>query len=106
MSWEEIIKIVPEDTLKGKRIDALIQWWKTRKFRAAAKKFMETQVSFALESARGSTMYSYVHEPKNMERDKQVFLQVMGNIFEEEYPKMGESAAIRESYVEGFYDGP
>ena len=80
-----------EETLKGKRIDALATWWKNRKFKAAAIRFLKTQVEFALDESRWNT--EYIHKPENVEKDKQVFLQVMAEIFEEEYPKMGERVA-------------
>ena len=37
--------------------------------------------------------WTYVHRPEKMAEDKEEFLKIMGEIFEEEYPKLGRSAA-------------
>ena len=84
MSWKDTLN-------KGKLIDSLVAWWKNRKFRNAARNFLKTQVDFAMQGDYGN--WTYVHRPEKMAEDKEEFLKIMGEIFEEEYPKLGRSAA-------------
>ena len=90
MSWEDTIR--KEDSFyKGKRMDSLVHWWKNRKFKNAARSFLKSQVGFAMKGDYGD--YSYIHKPEKVEEDKEAFLKIMGEIFEEEYSKMGKRAA-------------
>ena len=91
MSWEDTLN-------KGKIIDSLVSWWQNRKFRNAARKFLKTQVNFAIKGSYGN--WTYVHRPENMVKDKEVFLKIMGEIFEEEYPKLGRRVAVNRSVNE------
>lgn len=118
-----------EETLKGKRIDALATWWKNRKFKAAAKEFIENQYllnstkskEFAHETYEeegitaygkpvSATKYKYTHNPENIARDKQEFMQLWGEVFEEVYTKMGKNIVNRKNNAHidgdtGYYDG-
>mgnify|MGYP003148383509 CR=1 FL=1 len=106
-----------EETLKGKTMDALATWWKNRKFKAAAKEFLENQYLFSSTKSKefahetyeeegitaygkpvSATKYKYVHNPENIARDKQEFMELWGEVFEELYTKMGKQLVERKNW--------
>ena len=99
MNWEETLKGTWNP---GKRMDKIKEWWNERNFRADVRHYIRYNIhNMNTHSKNSENRYEYAHNPELMEQSKKEFIELLleknikewEDIFEEEYPKMGETRA-------------